>query len=584
VRRLAPWLLAATLLGLWPSPTHAQSVEEARLLRDAAARESQGDLDGAEEVLRRLLQVDPASSGGLFALERVLRARGATARLLPAVDTFLAHDPTASGVRYLKLRVLVDIDSTEALEPEAERWFRAEPGTESPYREVSRVFEKAFGPQKALDVLRRGREALGKPDALALETGDLLATTGQVDDALKEWTRAVGDDGAQAAAVATRVAALPGAAKDPGRSVVSALGRAPEVGRRTAAVQIAVSLGLEAEALDLSRRLEKGMDEGARMGFLSDVGRRARGAGLSTLAAWAYGELGQDARSPGERRQFDRGLVESSLARGDTAAALEAQRRVVDSFTPGSADRRQATALAIRLEAPTAKPERLRALLGAFRGEFPDAPELDDVAASAARALLARGDTAGARAVLEGSEGAHSAVERGYLRLAAGDVTGGRASLLAAVGTLEPADATGIIQLAGLLGRLSPGGASLLTQAAVRAHAGRGGEGADLLAAGADSLPETDRAPVLAEASRMADAVGADEAAARLRARILADHPDAPEAAEASLALARYRARTPAGRDEAIRILEDLVTRLPNAAVVPDARRELERLKGRGER
>jgi hypothetical protein len=45
------------------------------------------------------------------------------------------------------------------------------------------------------------------------------------------------------------------------------------------------------------------------------------------------------------------------------------------------------------------------------------------------------------------------------------------------------------------------------------------------------------------------------------------------------LAVARYRARTPAGRDEAVRILTDLLTAHPNAAVAPDARRELERLQ-----
>ena len=57
---------------------------------------------------------------------------------------------------------------------------------------------------------------------------------------------------------------------------------------------------------------------------------------------------------------------------------------------------------------------------------------------------------------------------------------------------------------------------------------------------------------------------------------------DAAEVGEASLSLARYHARTPAGVDEAIRLLEQLITSRPNAAVVPDARSELARLRGRG--
>jgi len=44
--------------------------------------------------------------------------------------------------------------------------------------------------------------------------------------------------------------------------------------------------------------------------------------------------------------------------------------------------------------------------------------------------------------------------------------------------------------------------------------------------------------------------------------------------------LARYRARTPDGVEQAIAILEELITTRPNAAVVPDARVELEKLRG----
>jgi hypothetical protein len=70
--------------------------------------------------------------------------------------------------------------------------------------------------------------------------------------------------------------------------------------------------------------------------------------------------------------------------------------------------------------------------------------------------------------------------------------------------------------------------------------------------------------------------------AAEVRARLVAEFPDAPEFGEAALSLARYHARTPRGQDEAIRLLEDLIASRPNAAVVPDARVELERLRGRG--
>ncbi|MDP2958614.1 MAG: hypothetical protein Q8N53_19470 [Longimicrobiales bacterium] len=574
----AVWLAMALLVSMAPA-AEGQAVEESRLLREAAARESRGDFDGAERVLRRLLETNPSSSGGLFALERVLRAKGDPEALLPVVDTFLAHDASASGVRQLKLRVLLEVDSLRGVEVEAERWFRAQPASEASYREVARIYERAFGPDRALEILRRGRAATGSRSALALEMGDVLAATGKITPALEEWALAVGDEGAQAAAVGRRVAGLPGDARGAAATLVGILGRAQEFGRNRAGVQIALEMRLGDEALALAKRTVPGLDERARTAFLSDVARRARDAGVGEVAAWAYAELGEDAESPAERRQFDQRLVEMSLADGDTAAALEAQRRVVASFTPGSVDRRRATALEIRLQGALSPPEELMSWLEAFRGEFPDAPELDELAAQIAGTLLARGDPAAAEAVLEGMAGPRSSLQRGYLLLGRGSAAEARQAFLLALTGLEPSEATSVIQFVSLLGRLSPASGGVLGDAEALAHLGRGGEAAGLVASGLEGLPEEERPALLAEAARMADAGGVPDQGAALRSRLLSDHPDSPEAAEASLSLARWRAATPGGREEAIRLLEDLVTRAPGAAVVPDARRELERLR-----
>lgn len=564
------------------APVAAQAVEETRMLREAAARESRGDLDGAARVLQRLLEASPSSSGGLFALDRVLRAKGEVRAILPAVDAFLARDSSASGVRYLKLRVLLELDSLHAVEEEAESWLRAQPGSESAHREVGRIYEQAFGPERAVAVLRRGRATTGREGALALEIGDLLAEAGRVDEAVEEWASAIDADGGQAPTISRRVAALPGTPGETGRKLVEALRRSGDVGRRRAAALIALEHGLGDLALSVSREVARDLDGRARMGFLADVARRARDAELPDVASWAYGELGQDAQSPAERRQFDQRLVEVSLADGDTATALEAQWRVVESFTPGTVDRRRASAQALRLETGSATADRLRGLLDAFREEFPDAPELDEVAAAVAGALRSRGDADAAVAVLEGIQGPRSALQRGYLLLDAGDVAEGRRALMLALPGLAPGDATGVIQFVSLLGRLSPRSAEVLARAGVRAHEQGGVEAARMVTDGIAELPEKEWPALLAEAARMAEQGGAADEAAELRARLLDDYPDAPEATEGALALARYHAGIPGGLDEAIRLLEDLVTRRPNAAVVPDARRELERLRRQG--
>jgi hypothetical protein len=153
---------------------------------------------------------------------------------------------------------------------------------------------------------------------------------------------------------------------------------------------------------------------------------------------------------------------------------------------------------------------------------------------------------------------------------------------MAAVPGLPPSEATEVIQLAGLLGRVSPPGAQALAKAGVQEHLGRGGAAALALADDAFGLPAPDQPMVLAEAARMADRSASGEAAAAIRRRLVEEHPDAPEVGEATLALARHLARERGSSEEAVRMLEDLITRQPNAAVVPEARLELERLRSRG--
>ena len=272
-------------------------------------------------------------------------------------------------------------------------------------------------------------------------------------------------------------------------------------------------------------------------------------------------------------------LVEISLAAGDTADALEAQRRVVSSFTPGSVDHRRARALELRLQGVVVPPGAARAALEAFRDEFPQAPELDALAAEVARTLVARGDAEGAEAVLEGMAGPRASLERGYLLLAGERPDEARRAFLMALPGLEPSEATTVIQFVSLLARLSPAGGGVLARAGTLARQGRGEEAAASVSDALEDLPEEDRPPLLAEGARLADRAGAAGQGAGMRRRLLDDYPDSPEAAEGALLLARFRAGEPDGKDEAIRILEDLVVGSPEAPVVPDARRELERLR-----
>jgi tetratricopeptide (TPR) repeat protein len=552
--------------------------EQSRVLMEAATLESRGDLDGAEAALRRLLESNPGSSGALFGLERVLRAKGELLELRPLVDAYLARNESAE-VHGLKLELLVEADSVSVMVADAERWMAADP-REPTFQEVARAYERALGRERALEVLRRGRSVLGG-GALALETGDLLAASGDFRGAGEEWALAVASGGSGMEAVRVRLARMREGRLDAARRVVAILGESALAERRRATVALALEQGLAPEALELAERHASGLAGRARATFLNETGILAREAGAADVASWAYGRLADQAANPEERREYDRRIVDVAREAGDVAAALAAQRRILASHRPRSDEWRRAFAEAIELEA-TAEPERALESWTSFRADFPEAPELDAVAAAVAASLQARGDLQRAAAVLEGIEGPRSTIERAYLRLDAGDVEGARALLLSAVGGLPPVEATPVIQLVSLLGRLSGAGARALAEAGARERRAGPGEAALRLAERTRELPEADRAPVLAEAARMAERGGREGTAAEMRRRIVEEHPDAPEAAEAALGFARYVAGRGGDVAEAIQILEDLITRRPNAAVVPEARLELERLRNRG--
>ena len=586
MRRFAAALFTVMALGapaFAPVAAAAQTdpQEEARMLRAAASRESRGDLAGAEGVLRELLGRYPTSSGGIFALERVLRARGRVSDVLPVVDAYLVREPSAPGPRYLKLRILVEMDSLDAVSEAAEAWIEADARSPDPYREVARIYERAFGPEEALRVLRQGQAALGDSASLAVETGDLLLRLGEADAAVQEWSAAVGSDGAQAAAILRRVSELEGDRAALVRPLVEALGTDPTTtARRRAAAHVAVEVGLQDEAVDQARRAARELSARSRKSFLTDLSRRADEAGASDVALWAYGELRDDAEGA-EGRALDERIVSAALASGDTALARKSQDRVASGLPRGSPERRRALATAIRLGATEESVSRIRRRVQEFQDEFPGAPELDELAANLAWDLQVRGRMDEAAAVLEGVDGPRSSLERAYIHFARGDLEAGQVALLGAVTGLQAASATDVIELAGVLQRVSPPSAAVVADAAARSHRGKTGEAVEALDEAIARAPAADRSAMLGLAARFADAGGDTDAAAGLRARLINEHPDDPGVPEATVALAQYHADQPAGLEEAVRLLEDLILSRPDNPVVPHARRELQRLRGR---
>jgi tetratricopeptide (TPR) repeat protein len=580
-----PFILAVLLSGTIVSGLNAQGPQQAsetQLLRDAVARETAGDLRGAEASLRLILNRNPQSLSALLSLERVLKMQNRLGDVIPVVEQLLKTDPESAIAHQMLVRAYASLDQMDDVRKAAETWIKATPKLETPYREIARVWESRGDFARAVQYLEVGRGRIGRNDALALELGDIYAAMEEYARAVREWDRAIGPDARGFLLVQRRLSVL----RDGGAQIlprlIDALLRTPtSLGRRRAAAQLAIDAGMGARAEEIARAAAADLNGLERQSFLVEVARRADGAQLPRLAFWAYGELvrlGPD----GEQRLALRGrMAELALAMGDTARAAETYRSLEGSYAPGSPERRQAAALRIQLTAKEGKLADAEQELQSFRRDYPDAPELDAIAAAIANVWLDRGDLDNAMQTVKGVGGPRSSLVRSRIALRRFDVAGAKAELLGAAPALRGAEATDAIKLASALGRVSREGGEMMGQAISRTSAGAPGEAVALLLNGARNLPGNEPAAILEMAASIAERNQLDAEAEKARRTIIGDFAGAPEAPGALLSLARSLSHRTETMSEARDLLERLILEHPRSPLVPQGRQELDRLQGR---
>jgi tetratricopeptide (TPR) repeat protein len=549
-------------------------------LQEAERREAGGDLARAAALLRGVLEREPTSLPALLAYERVLRAEGSLGELIPVLDRLLAAEPNSAIGHQLRVRVLSEMNRVGELERAVDAWIEATPRLETPYREAARVWQQRGEPSRALKTLEQGRSRLRRGDALGLEMGELAVALGDVQRAVREWDLAVGKDGRGFSLVRRRLAAAPdgGARVLPG--LVDALTRSPSSApRQRAAAELAIDAGLGRRAEEISRQVARALSPPERATFLIEVARRADGARLPSLAYWAYTAMLDGKTAPPLSIRSRLGTL--ALQLGDTAAAREHFLAIEQAFAAGSAERRQAVAVRLELTAREGKLEEALAEFDRFRAEYHDAPELDELAAVLGGRLLETGDAEGAERVLSASSGPHAALARSRIDLTRGDLASARRALLAAAPRLTGAQATETLALATVLGRVSADGGKVLARAMAQMAAGEVAAGVGTLADSTAELGREERGAILDFAAGFADRAGLAEESERIHRQIITELPGAQEAPAALLALGRLLAQREDRREEARSFLERLILDYPRSALVPQARRELDRLQGR---
>lgn len=574
MRTRATWwvvLLAVTLV------SHEVAAQGRDELGAAFALERAGRYDEAAREYRRVLAERPATPLALFGLERVLEQQGRLRELLPLLDSAIAHRPDDRTIRALQLRVLGSLGDEPSLDRAAEAWLRRDPDAPDPYREWAFALAQRGNPLKARLILERGHQRLGG-GALLQELAQIAVVAGDWIGATRYWYAATAADPDLGAAAAMALTQAPPHARG-GIEDVLLLEYDDAVARRLAADVFVVwnrpgeawTL-LDANLPDDPRRaadlLRRFADRARVVGTREH--HRVRGFALERVARLVGGIAAQQARidaarafaDAGERRAAER-MLEQIAA--DPAAA------------PASAMAAMATLIAVEADAGRVADAERRL------GEWEDRLPAEDVTALRERiawAWIRRGELHRAERAAAGDSTLGTVAVLGWIALYRGDLAGATGRFREAgpyTGTRS--QATDRTAMLALMQRVRGDSVPALGRALLLLARGDTSAAVDGLARAARQLPvDGGRADVLVLAGRMAAATR-DERAPQLFKAALAADTAGPAAPAAELALAELAVR--AGRQrEAVERLEHLILSHPESAVVPQARRLLDQVRG----
>ncbi|HEX9729613.1 MAG TPA: hypothetical protein VGA37_14005 [Gemmatimonadales bacterium] len=546
-------------------------------LSAALALERRGRHREAADLFASALETSPGALQALFGLERALRKLGALERIMPFLDTAVVLNPGQHTVRSLQLRVLVALGQGDAARAAAERWIDLVPRLEDPYREWSFALAQHGDVQQARLVLQRGNRVLGGV-ALLQELAQMDVVGGDWAQATRHWHASARAVEIVGAAAGLSLSQAPPSARD---VVLNVLLR--EFGDATArqiAADVLVSWDRPGEgwalldhalpaAPDRAARVLQRFAERARRSATPEA-YRVRGLALERLATMLDGAAAQQARidaarafaDAGDRADAERML--GKIAR-DTAQA------------PAAAGGTMTTLITVLVDAGRIEDAERR--LAEWRGRL----AVDDVATLRDRLAwgwLRRGDLESAARVLDHDSSLATAAVRGWVALYRGALgEAGDRFREAGPYTGSREDATARTGMLALIQRIEVDHAPAVGDALLTLARGDSAAAIDHLTVVARSLPAVKgRSDLLHLAGRVAVQLNDPRAELLLEEAVAVD-AIGPVAPAAELMLAELAVRD--GRNQAaIARLERLILAFPDSAVIPQARRLLDQVRG----
>lgn len=542
--------------------------------------ERAGRYEQAATAYLSIVRADPVNLPALLGLERVLPSVNRLPELLPLARRAVAADPRTAALQALLLRTFAGLGLPDSAAAVALRWAEAAPRDPAPYREWALALEHAGRRDEGRRTLLLGRRALG-PNALAVELAELLQRAGDWEGAAGEWAAVVTTDPAHVPNAAAQLVQ----ARDGDRGLVARTLAAPgsSVPARQVAAELSLKWGdpgaawammegtLAPPAPETAVALRRFADLAATQA--TPEARRARGLALARYADFVPAPLAARARADAARALIDAGdrpAARAVLERlgTDPAAPPDAQALARAAVIEVLIEDGQLDAAAARLETD---------------GDRLPAEERTALSLALARARIARGELARADSALVGDSGLEATAMRGWIALYGGDLRRAVERFRAAgpyAGAREAA--TERSTMLALLQQIPRERFPDLGAALLLLVRGDSAAAVERLVEAAGRLGDDGGRPdVRLLAAKVAARLGGphEARAAALFADVVETGGTGAAAPAAELEWARLLMRQ--GRQtEAVAHLEHLILTYRASAVVPEARRELERAKG----
>ncbi len=481
--------------------------------------ERAGRLDEAAGEYVRALETNPTNLSALLGLERVLTPSDKLDSLLPKLDSALVVQPDNRSVRSLQIRVLTALADASGLETAARAWMAVSPGSAEPYAEWARAMVKLGDTQVATDILGEGVATVGDA-ALAQDMAELSAEIGDW-----VWGKPI---------EAWRL--LDGALTDEARSV-------PYL-RRFAD----------------RARLQRGTDAA-----------RARGLALERIASLSTG-------AAAERTRLDaaRAFVEA----GDRGSAERMLARIAEETDPDQQDAAGPVATLIRVMAESGRVDEAEERFNEWVDRLPreDVPDLRN---RIVWGWISDGKLDRAERMLADDSTVQTLALRGWLTLYRGDLRGAtdyfRLSGPRAGSREEATERTTVLAL---IQQIETDTVPDLGAGLLYLRRGDSARAVDKLKDAAEGLlPEEGGADLFGFAGMIAvERNDSQKAESLLRAAFEAD--SAGVAAPPALFYLAKAYEQMGQADRAQLHLEQLILGYPDSAILPIARRALDRLRG----